>query len=105
VLVGEDPNAAFHLVAEQDKSHNAPTKLPCSKTVMEIGAPWCPKVDVPSCYFHMLEDAEQLCLETYELPPYAVVYRHETPPFVKQIRSKNEVLKSQPSSQASINTP
>jgi hypothetical protein len=82
--VGEDPNAAFHLVAEQDKSNNASTKAPCSEAVMEIDASWCPKVDTPSCYFYTLEDVEQLCLEMYELPPYTIVYWHETHPFVKQ---------------------
>jgi hypothetical protein len=84
VPVGEDPNAAFHLVAEQDKNNNASTKAPCNEAVMEIDAPWYPKVDAPSCYFHMLEDVEQLYLETYELPLYTIVYWHETHPFVKQ---------------------
>jgi hypothetical protein len=74
VPVGEDPNAAFHLVVEQDKSNNTSTKVPCNEAVMEIDAPWCPKVGAPSYYFHTLEDVEQLCLETYELPPYTIVY-------------------------------
>jgi hypothetical protein len=105
VLVIKDPNAAFELVAEQDKSHNGSTKAPCNEAVVEIDAPWCPEIGAPLGHHHMLEDVEQFCVETYELPPYTVVYQHKTPPFVKQICSKNKVLKSQSSSQASINTP
>jgi hypothetical protein len=58
VPIGEDPNAVFHLVAKQDKSHNASTKVPCNEAVVEIDAPWCPEVGAPLCYHHMLEDVE-----------------------------------------------
>jgi hypothetical protein len=71
---------------------------------VEIDAPGCPKISASLCHHHTLENVEQLRLETYELPPYTIVYWHETSLFVKQIHSKNEVLKSQPSSQALIYT-
>jgi hypothetical protein len=58
VPIGEDPNIVFHLVAEQDKSHNASTKVPRSEAVEEINAPWCPEVGVSLCYHHTLEDVE-----------------------------------------------
>jgi hypothetical protein len=44
----------------------------------------CPKVSALLCHHHTLENVEQLCLETYELPPYTIVCRHETYPFVRQ---------------------
>jgi hypothetical protein len=58
VLIDEDSNVVFHLIAEQDKSHNASTKVPHSEAVVEIDAPWCPKVGVPLYLHHTLEDIE-----------------------------------------------
>jgi hypothetical protein len=58
VPIGEDPNAVFHLVVEQDKSHNASTKVPCSEAVMEIDAPWYLEVGASLYHHHMLEDVE-----------------------------------------------
>jgi hypothetical protein len=58
VLLGKDPNATFHLVAEQDKSNNASTKVPNSEAVMEIDASWCPKVGAPLGLHHTLKDVE-----------------------------------------------
>jgi hypothetical protein len=58
VPISEDPNIVFHLVIEQDKSHNASTKVPCSEAVVEIDAPWCLEVGARLCHHHMLEDVE-----------------------------------------------
>jgi hypothetical protein len=58
VPIGEDPNVVFHLVAKQDKSHNASTKVSHSEAVVEIDAPWCPEVGALLCHHHTLEDVE-----------------------------------------------
>jgi hypothetical protein len=93
VPVSVGSNAAFYLVAEQDKRHHASTKGPRSEAIVEIDALGCPKISASLCHHHTLENVEQLCLNTYELPPYTIVCRHETYPFIRQKRSKNEVLK------------